>query len=425
MILVTGATGNIGKELIQDLKDRGKEFKVMVRKEETRALMETRGIQAVLGDFNRPETFAAALKGVRQAFLLTTPRMDIVNIEGAFLDVARKAGVQRVVRLSAVGANPWGSSPLARAHGRCEAQLESCGLAWTILRPTMFMQNLTPMYGESVAMTSTLYAPAGDARIPFVDTRDVAAVATAVLTGAGHEGLVYEITGPELYTYAGVAQLLSAQLGRTVEFVDVPDDAAYKSMTDLGMSEYMAHSLITLFHLFRANGSTAVTLGTVTRLTGRPARTLQTYLKENLNVFRGSQRSQAHPTARSEDREKAGQPVDMRHYSRVSVEPQCKARFQLGGQVYNNIAVSNLGEDGCCLTGSSQALGGLDDKAMLEGWEFIHPGLPKGSINAKVIWVKRPERDPAGTVTTGVQFMDAPTGYARKVGKYVTTLVNH
>ena len=148
-------------------------------------------------------------------------------------------------------------------------------------------------------------------------------------------------------------------------------------------------------------------------------------LIQDLNVFRGDQHSPAHPATRPEDRENAGQPVDMRHYSRVSVEPQCKVRFQLGGQVYNNIAVSNLGQDGCCLTGSSQSLGGLDDKALLEGWEFINPGLPKGSINAKVVWVRRQERDPAGTITTGVQFMDAPTGYARKVGKYVTTLVTH
>lgn len=288
MILITGATGNIGKELVQDLTGHGAEFKVMVRKEDSRSLMASRGIKAVLGDFHDPGTCANALKGVQQVFLLTTPHPDIVKAEGAFLKEARKAGVQRVVRLSAVGANPWGSSPLARSHGKCEAQLEDCGLAWTILRPTMFMQNLAPMYGESVAKTSTLFAPAGEARIPWVDTRDVAALAGTVLTEPGHEGLVYEITGPELHTYEGVAELLSAQLGRTVKYVDVPDDAAYNAMTGMGMSGWFAHSIITLFHMFRANGSTALTLGTLTRVTGRTPRTLSNYIKENINAFQAT-----------------------------------------------------------------------------------------------------------------------------------------
>jgi uncharacterized protein YbjT (DUF2867 family) len=288
MILITGATGTIGRELVQILLAHKLEFKAMVRSEQARAALKGKGIEAVLGDFSRPETFATALEGVKQVFLLTTPQPDIVKVEGGFLEAARKAGVNRVVRLSAVGANPWSSSPLARGHGLCEAQLEASGMAWTILRPTMFMQNLAPMYADSVAKTSTLYAPAGDARIPWVDARDIAAVARIVLTDAGHQGLVYEITGPELHTYEGVAAVLSLLLGRTVKFVDVPDDAAYSSMTSMGMSGWMAHSLVTLFHLFRANGSTAVTLGTVARITGRPPRTLQEYLNEHIAAFRGT-----------------------------------------------------------------------------------------------------------------------------------------
>ncbi|MDR3670274.1 MAG: SDR family oxidoreductase [Holophaga sp.] len=288
MILVTGATGTIGKELVQDLSSHRCEFKVMVRKEETRAAMEAKGISAVLGDFSRPETFAAALNGVKQVFLLTTPQPDLVKIEGSFLEAARTAGVARVVRLSSMGADPWAASPLARGHGQCEARLEASGMAWTILRSNMFMQNLAAMYGASVAGTSTLFAPAGDARIPWVDARDIAAVARIALTDAGHQGLVYEITGPEPYTYESVAELLGAQLGRKVKFVNVPDDAACSTMTSMGMSAWMAHSIVTLFHLFRANGSTAVATGTVARITGRPARTLKDYLHENIAAFRGT-----------------------------------------------------------------------------------------------------------------------------------------
>jgi uncharacterized protein YbjT (DUF2867 family) len=161
----------------------------------------------------------------------------------------------------------------------------------------MFMQNLVPMYGTSVATTATFYAPAGDARIPLVDTRDVAAVAAAVLTTPGHDRLIYEITGPELYTYEGIADELSSQLGRTIKFVDVPDEAAYTSMIDLGLTPWFAHGLITLFHQFRANAGTAVVMGTVPRLAGHQARTLAAYLKENLDSFRSAKAGDAAATA--------------------------------------------------------------------------------------------------------------------------------
>ena len=167
-------------------------------------------------------------------------------------------------------------------------RLEASGIAWTLLRPTMFMQNLGRMYGDSVARTSTLFAPAGEARIPWVDCRDIAAAARAVLTHSGHEGLVYDLTGPELHTYESVAELLSRQLGRTVKYVDVPDDAAYDAMTGMGMSGWFASGMISIFHQFRANAGTAVVQGNLARITGRVERTLNDYLKEHLNAFRGT-----------------------------------------------------------------------------------------------------------------------------------------
>lgn len=285
MILITGGSGKIGSELVQLLKARGADFKVMARKEEVRADLKSRGIASVAGDFAQAKTFTPALAGVRTIFLLTVPSPTTEVQEGHFLEAARKAGVQHIVRLSAQGADPWAASNLLRVHGRCEAQLETCGLGWTILRPTMFMQNLAPMYGEAIAKTSTLYAPAGDARIPFVDTRDVAAVASVVLTSEGHEGLVYEITGSVCETYAGVAEILGAKLGRAIKYVDVPEDAAFQSMINMGMNGWFAHGIITLFHAFKANGDTAVPRGTVTRLTGRQPRTLQDYVQENLKAF--------------------------------------------------------------------------------------------------------------------------------------------
>ena len=114
--------------------------------------------------------------------------------------------------------------------------------------------------------------------------------------------------------------------------------------------------------------------------------------------------------------------MDKRLHSRVAVETQCKARFQMGGKSYNNITVENLGADGCCIKLPSQAAPGLNEKTTLEGWELIHPSLPKGTIKAKVVWCHGQDQPRTEYIETGVQFMEVPSGYTRDLDKYVNTL---
>lgn len=113
--------------------------------------------------------------------------------------------------------------------------------------------------------------------------------------------------------------------------------------------------------------------------------------------------------------------MDKRQHSRVDVENQCKARFQLGGQQFNNITIRNLGAEGCCIQVPAKSVSDLKAKSTLDNWELIHPGLPKGSIKARVVWCKGQEPK-AEYVETGIQFMDVPAGYTRDLDKYVTTL---
>ncbi len=113
--------------------------------------------------------------------------------------------------------------------------------------------------------------------------------------------------------------------------------------------------------------------------------------------------------------------MEKRLHSRVSVEPQCKARFLLGGQAYDRIRVSNLGAEGCCIQLPAHAAGGLSDKSLLEGWEFINPGLPKGSITARVAWMHQGKAK-TGFISTGIKFLDAPVEYTRRLSNYVTTI---
>ena len=286
MILLTGSTGKIGKELVQYLMARKREFRVMVRSREAEKAFDGMGIRTVHGDFERSGSYLDALNGIKQVFLLTNPQPDQVRIEGDFLKACRNRGVQHVVRVSAIGANPWAASALIRCHGRCEAQLEDSGLPWTILRPNMFMQNLAAFMGPTVAKESTLYAPAGEARMAWVDTRDIAAVAGTLLTTQGPPNRIYEITGPQSLTFTEVADHLSTALGRHIAFVNVPDGAALQAMLGMGMSSWLAEGMITLYHLFKANGATALALDTVERITGQPPRTLEAYIQENQGAFR-------------------------------------------------------------------------------------------------------------------------------------------
>jgi hypothetical protein len=113
--------------------------------------------------------------------------------------------------------------------------------------------------------------------------------------------------------------------------------------------------------------------------------------------------------------------MDKRLHSRIEMENQCKARFQLGGQSYNNITVRNLGADGCCIEVPSKAGSGFNEKPTLEGWELIHPSLPKGNIKAKVVWCQGQEPR-ADYLETGIQFLEVPTSYTKDLDRYVTTL---
>jgi hypothetical protein len=113
--------------------------------------------------------------------------------------------------------------------------------------------------------------------------------------------------------------------------------------------------------------------------------------------------------------------MDKRLHSRVSVENQCKARFQLGGRSYNDIIVSNLGPDGCCMRIPSQAGQELDNRITLEGWSLVHPNLPKDSIKAKVVWNHAGDRAKAGYIECGVQFMNPPADYTRNLSQFVNS----
>jgi uncharacterized protein YbjT (DUF2867 family) len=284
MILVTGATGKVGQQLIQALQAKGAPFRALARSEASAQALAAKRIETVRGDLADPASLAIALKGVDKLFLLSSaPRFD--GIEIPVIQAVKAAGVRHVVKLSALGVQADSSSPLLRAHARIERFLEDSGLAFTILRPTFFSQNWAAFYAQSIKAGQPVYANAGDARLGWIDTRDIAAVAAAALTEAGHEGRIYDLTGPEALTYAEVAARLGKLLGRDVTYVAVPDAAAYQAMTGMGFDPWYAYGMTTLNQGVR-RGAADVLTGTVELVTGKAPTGIETLLKESLAAFR-------------------------------------------------------------------------------------------------------------------------------------------
>lgn len=283
-ILVTGATGNVGSRVVRELRSRAVFVRAFVRDPEGAAGTLGDGIELASGDFSDAASVRHALEDVDAVFLACSNDPRQVEYETGVVDAAKAAGVGRIVKLSALGAEA--GSPLAfwDWHGGIEGYLRSSGLPAVVLRPSFYMTNLLAL-AEGVRQTDTLFAPAAGARISMIHPADVAAAASAVLTEEGHEGQTYVLTGPEEITYERVAEELSVAAGRRIGFVPVPDEAARRAMVEAGMPGFAADQFITLFGLLR-RGAYAQTSGAVRYLTGHEPRTIARFVRDHAGLFR-------------------------------------------------------------------------------------------------------------------------------------------
>lgn len=283
MILVTGSTGKIGSLLVSALKTKGARFKALAHSDASAKALSAQGVESVRGDLADLASVKRALEGADRLFLLSsTPHFDAIEIP--VIEAAKAAGVQHVVKVSAAGSHADAVSPLLRAHARIERALEQSGVGFTVLRPSWFMQNWVAFYSHAIKANQPVYANAGDARLAWIDARDIADVAAAALGGPGSEGLVYELTGPETLSYSEVAARLGKLLGRAVTYVAVPDVAALQAMKGMGMDSWYAYGMVTLNQAVRRGIGDFLT-GTVELVTGQAPRTIDAFLKENLAAF--------------------------------------------------------------------------------------------------------------------------------------------
>jgi uncharacterized protein YbjT (DUF2867 family) len=286
MILLVGVPGNIGSPLLEELLTRKAELRVLVHNAARGRQFKERGLDVVIGDMSDPQSLAAALAGVAKVFFLSPAVAKKIALETALVDAAQAAGNPHLVKISALGADRKSVADFMRQHGEVEEYILASGLPYTFLRPNLFMQNLVPFYGQSIAETGMFYVSASDARIGWVDARDIASVAAHALLEPGHEGKAYPITGPESLSYNDVATKLSTLLGKTVQYVPISDDVAYQSMVGAGMPEWNAQAVVTLNKFYRMGGGDVVER-TVKQITGQEPRTMEAYLRENLAGFGG------------------------------------------------------------------------------------------------------------------------------------------
>lgn len=215
-VLVTGATGNVGRQVVRLLLDAGEPVRAAARSRS--AVVEAFGeaVEPVALDFTDPGTWDAAYTGVRRMFLLRPPHLGRPRTQMVpSLEHARAVGVEHMVLLSVQGAE---RNPVV-PHAALERWLRRSGLSWTFVRASFFMQNLTTVHVADIRDRSEIVLPAGGGATAFVDAHDVAAVAAAALLDpAGHRDRAWTPTGPEALTYAEVAAVLSRVLGRRITY---------------------------------------------------------------------------------------------------------------------------------------------------------------------------------------------------------------
>ncbi|WP_405443759.1 SDR family oxidoreductase [Streptomyces avidinii] len=269
-VLVTGATGNVGAKVVAELRERGIPVRAFVRDPDRAAAVLGGETELAHGDFAEPASVRRALDGVERMFLLCANDPRQVEYGTNAIDAAAAAGVRQVVMLSTIGAGVGSPTVFFDQHGRIEEHLRGSGIPAVVLRSSHMMSNILGS-ATTVRQAGRFFLPAGDARIAMVDPYDVAGAAAAVLVTSGQDGRTHVLTGPEAITYAEVARLLSSALGRPIEYVDVPDDAAIAAMAQAGLPQWLAEQVVAVFEALRG-GENATTTDSVRELTGREPR---------------------------------------------------------------------------------------------------------------------------------------------------------
>ncbi len=278
MILVTGASGNVGGKVASHLIASGQPTRVLSRNLSHLARIPG-SADKVVGDLHDPQSLERALEGVDGIFLLTADTVSDQNV----LSVGARTGLKHIVKLSTQEAGWTPVEGHGHWHHEREKLIQASGIGWTFPRPTMFM-SASLAWVHDVKTSSTVRYPGGDGRLASIDPDDVAAVAAVCLTQPDHQGKGYELTGPQLLSFSEMTEILSRVIEKTLSFVSVSEEQYGPELVKSGLPDYVVKGLLETFGLIR-KGRFAYTTDNVQTILRRPANTFEHWCRANSTAF--------------------------------------------------------------------------------------------------------------------------------------------
>jgi uncharacterized protein YbjT (DUF2867 family) len=282
-ILVTGATGNAGGEVLRQLTALGIPVRALVRSRAKAAALAGPHVELVEGDLSKPETLPRALEGIGKALLSSAPDPNQASLQNNLIDAAARAKLRLIVKISAIASAEDCPLSFGRWHAQTERHLAESGVPYTILQPNFFMQNMFSFAG-TIAADGKFCASMKDGKASFVDLRDIAAVAVTALTLPGHESKTYVITGAEAVSFSEIAAKLSAALGKPVTYVDIPRDALIQTLTGYGLPGWQAQGIAELYD-WGCEGGGAVITDVVSRVANKKPILFDQFARDFAPVF--------------------------------------------------------------------------------------------------------------------------------------------
>jgi uncharacterized protein YbjT (DUF2867 family) len=276
-ILVTGATGTVGSEVVKQLVSSSSSSSSLDKNDiiikaaihsQNKAdnfTQYNKSVQIVNIDYNKPETLADALNQVDRLFLLTLPSPDMTVYSNLMKEISKYSdSINHIVKLSSMSAydeETGFATTIGRIHREEEKIIQESGIPFTFLRPPAFMQNFITQYGYTIRTQDAFYIPGGDAKISFIDARDVAALSVKSLTSKNQQHIrkSYTITTEEATSYRQAAEILSKEAGRRISYVDIPEQDARKRLKESGMYDWLVDAIMEFYSIIKAGHASKTT----------------------------------------------------------------------------------------------------------------------------------------------------------------------
>ena len=284
-ILIAGATGTNGREVLSLLAEKGIATRALVRDTAKAADLQQANVELVEGDLSNLDSLVAAMQGIEKVYIVTAVSPDSVQWNANFINAAKQAGVKHLVRFSGMRASSNSASEIIRQHAAADDLLKNSGLTYTIIRPNSFHQNML-WQAESIKQKGQFYLPFAQAKQSTVDVRDLAQATVNILTQTGHENKVYDFTGPDSLSFHDVADIIAGQINKPVEYIAVPVEAAEQAMLDHAMPSWNAKALAEIQGVF-ASGEYADTVDDLANVLGYTPKPFKTFAEDMKGAFAG------------------------------------------------------------------------------------------------------------------------------------------